>query len=470
MKPVRPLLFVFILICVAAPAQAADINAASCSDTDVQAAIDSAVDGDRVLVPAGNCIWNASPVVEIRGKGITLQGAGIGQTVITDNTTGNWVIILFPDSTSGMMRVTGFTFVRGGTDKIGNLGTIVISGIGNFTNKYRIDNFELLALGGTGIAVFQDGFLRSGVIDNCTIEMNSGSGDKSIRVFGDVAASDTAFSHTPRYQPGTAEGYVFIEDCTFNFSDREDGALDAFAGARYVFRHNTVNNTNVEHHGLDGGGFRGIHSCEIYENTFNRTTTGNIRSVFYRSGVCLTFNNTWTGNYFIPTMANYRSRPQDFGSGYGQCDGSSSWDENQPGLDGYACVDQVGHLFTENPGGANDLEGTYFWGNTLDGSPITTSFVSDEGRTREHLQEGRDFYTETTTFNGTSGVGVGTLANRSSTCTPQVSYWATDTEELYQCTLTDTWSLHYTPFTYPHPLRSADPPPEPPKNLTVDVQ
>jgi hypothetical protein len=55
------------------------IYATSCSNTDVQAAIDMANSGDTVLVPAGNATWTGQ--LEIR-KGIILLGAGIGQTII----------------------------------------------------------------------------------------------------------------------------------------------------------------------------------------------------------------------------------------------------------------------------------------------------------------------------------------------------------------------------------------------------
>jgi hypothetical protein len=84
----------------------------------------------------------------------------------------------------------------------------------------------------------------------------------------------------------------------------------------------------------------------------------------------------------------------------------------------------------------------------------------------------RDYYGEvsqsaqsspTSPFNGTVGTGYGTLANRPTTCTQGVGYWATDQGnwnrsgaggqgELFVCTSTNTWSLYYTPYTYPHPL------------------
>ena len=81
------------------------------------------------------------------------------------------------------------------------------------------------------------------------------------------------------------------------------------------------------------------------------------------------------------------------------------------------------------------------------------------------IQENRDYYNQTAAFDGTVGIGVRLLANRPSTCTPGVAYWATDQGEwnsthdgadgqLYVCTAPNTWTLNYTPYIYPHPLVS----------------
>ena len=77
-------------------------------------------------------------------------------------------------------------------------------------------------------------------------------------------------------------------------------------------------------------------------------------------------------------------------------------------------------------------------------------------------------YANTATGTGgrilTTGAGHGTLANRPTNCTPSVGYWATDqgtwnqsgngwgNGQLYVCTATNTWTLNYTPYIYPHPL------------------
>jgi hypothetical protein len=107
------------------------------------------------------------------------------------------------------------------------------------------------------------------------------------------------------------------------------------------------------------------------------------------------------------------------------------------------------------------------------GSLMSVS-VQGEGRNNLHIQANRDYYTTNTSFNGTSGVGEGPLSSRPSSCTTGVAYWATDQGEwnslqagpdgrLYKCTATNTWSLYYTPQTFPHPWQTGGAPaPVPP--------
>lgn len=57
------------------------IQAVSCSQSDVQFAIDLAQDGDSVFVPAGNCSWSNS--VTIHNKSISVIGPGKANITIT---------------------------------------------------------------------------------------------------------------------------------------------------------------------------------------------------------------------------------------------------------------------------------------------------------------------------------------------------------------------------------------------------
>jgi hypothetical protein len=109
------------------------------------------------------------------------------------------------------------------------------------------------------------------------------------------------------------------------------------------------------------------------------------------------------------------------------------------------------------------VEPAYAWGNTYNN--LQQLNLASEYPT---IQENRDFYNQNSNFNGSSGIGVGTLANRPSTCTEGVAYWATDQGSngtLYQCTAPDTWTQYYQPYVYPHPLVSGVL--SPPSNLRV---
>jgi len=89
------------------------------------------------------------------------------------------------------------------------------------------------------------------------------------------------------------------------------------------------------------------------------------------------------------------------------------------------------------------------------------------------------------------GTGHGTLANRPTSCTTGVGYWATDQGswntssnlstvtgqiaqgQLYICTSTNTWTLSYTPYTYPHLLiagGTSGTTPNPPTGMAAVVQ
>lgn len=111
------------------------------------------------------------------------------------------------------------------------------------------------------------------------------------------------------------------------------------------------------------------------------------------------------------------------------------------------------------------LDPIYNWDNVITdtNTNLTTpfGFGVQYGETVSPAQKfNQEIYNQNLNFNGsatlndnnTGGVGTGLLASRPPTCTPQVGWWATDQQILYQCTATNTWSVHYQPLTYPHPF------------------
>jgi hypothetical protein len=77
------LLFVMMGFLGAKDAKATTFAASSCNTSAVQAAINSASEGDTVTIPGGTCTWTSG--VTISGKGIIVQGAGSGRIVAYDN-------------------------------------------------------------------------------------------------------------------------------------------------------------------------------------------------------------------------------------------------------------------------------------------------------------------------------------------------------------------------------------------------
>ncbi|MCK4233683.1 T9SS type A sorting domain-containing protein [candidate division WOR-3 bacterium] len=370
---------------------AATINAASCSQIDVQAAIDTASDGDTVVVPAESCTWTSgaenSPSVSISGKAITLQGAGMNNTIITDGTdTRSRQVPLSVSGTEGKpCRVTGFTFIGPGSSD--SEAEIKVSG-----KDWRIDHCkfnnsgEIRAIKAWG----------NGVIDHCTI-VDSKQG---VAVLGDGDASWEA-----PLTLGSADA-VYIEDCTFDYDGPYDGALDAYGGARYVFRYNTVLNTHAGHHGRDTGGYRSVHSFEYYENTFTKIGGTGQRGLFFRGGTGVVFNNTWTSDgagwqsYGCIQVSNYCSCPEQLSCGWEPCTE-------------YPCIDQIGRSTDSDNDDIQDLEPLYEWNNTNNGEDQDICIHNVCSSMGEHIQENRDYYN-------------------------------------------DTQRPGYSPYTYPHPLVTDD--------------
>jgi hypothetical protein len=110
---------------------AATIQANSCSQEDVQAAINSASDGDTVLVPSGDCTWSSRVSIPDNKK-LKIQGAGKTSTIIRGNS--------FYLGKSGS-RISGFNFI--------DAGTLITQGYG-----FIIDNCRFEKTGSWGDVIY----------------------------------------------------------------------------------------------------------------------------------------------------------------------------------------------------------------------------------------------------------------------------------------------------------------------------
>jgi hypothetical protein len=359
------------------------IQAASCSHADVQAVIDVAQDGDTVLVPAGNCTWTQT--VRLRNKALTLQGAGLDQTLITDMTGNAWdEPALWIEGLDGQrIRITGFYIRYGLNSTLQDYnGAIVVRGT---SKEVRIDHCKFVDFWNRSIQV--SGYTY-GLIDHCVFQRTpqAVNGFQAINVSGD---SNAAWERPLTL--GSANAF-YIEDNVFDFYD-SGTAADSHSGGRYVFRMNTLRNGAMLNHGLDTTD-RSSHSVEIYDNAFHREAyTFNIITI--RGGTGVIFRNVITSAHSIdiPIIAQLYRSCLDYPSTHGvRCNGTNPIDGNQD-PSGYPCKDQHGRTTGQV------LSPIYLWNNTFNLTTIGMRIFdpwhcTNPGMT-DHLKEGRDFYNGT---------------------------------------------------------------------------
>jgi hypothetical protein len=376
------------------------VQAASCAQQDVQAAIDAASDGDFVLIPAGHCTWNVlatqTPSVIIDNKAITLQGAGIERTVITDGTSLNWnEVPLRVNSVLGKrVRVTGFTIVGQGTGHYDSFAAITLYGS---SQNFRVDHIRFDNIAGRSISVSGKTY---GVIDHCEFLQPNGQG---VLVTDDRGTPPGSMAWEEPMSFGTADA-VFIEDSLFQWGSGADGAIDCGNGGRYVFRHNTVEGIMVGNHGLDTKP-RSCMQMEIYDNTFLPSSHAVYVAVQSRGGTALIFNNAITGSYQLGIgVTNYRSccyagaacTPSP-DPPLGTCDGTNPLDGNTLPLatfKGWPCKDQIGR------GTHQSSEPLFEWNNSKNGADVDVTVYNNwtgclNPQPSDHVKENRDYYNDT---------------------------------------------------------------------------
>lgn len=313
-----------IFLTVLGHVEAAIIKAESASLGDVTSAVASASNGDTVVIPAGTVTWTGGLRIK---KAITLQGSGIGSTLIKDGIQNGTIrLISFTLVPNKASRMTGIEFQDGGraTPKNGEFG-VLGSNIDGRT--MRIDHCKFNGLKGniqlnTVIGVADHNEIITNVGGFFTVYDSYWNGATTI--FGDESR------HAPLNFGGT--DFFFIEDNTYTGTANVTRSLtDGHAGARFVVRYNTITDGLVTVHGLDSSGrIRSASAFEIYNNTFIQTSTskgsewGSVRG-----GVALLHDNTISGfgsNSTFPLTCFRMTWPFWYGA-----DGTNPWDINKPG-------------------------------------------------------------------------------------------------------------------------------------------
>lgn len=311
-------LIVAVWFTIVSSANAATYPAATANLSDVQSAVNLAVDGDTVTVPVGNVGWTSHLVIS---HDIFLLGSGIGQTIIT-NGAADANAIIWSLNTSGKAAISGFEF-RGGTVPTPFTGIMILSGTCFMwrccSNAFILPNNRCIQ---------QHGWIYGVYDHNVTLVQNEqfieiwhdGYGNGN---YGDLSWNDPDFE-------GTTNG-TYLEDNYFSDNAITSAAIDCMGGGRYVDRFNTFSNQNDNSHGTESTGRqRSIRHRETYKNKFIQISGFNASSGQMRGGVLLCYSNSYVGPdwQFGVNLVDFREI-YSFAH-WGAANGTNGYDSNSP--------------------------------------------------------------------------------------------------------------------------------------------
>src|SRR6516165_1934679 len=461
----------------------------------IQSAINSSSDGATITVANGSYSWTSG--INFSGtKATTLICATVGGCAVTGSGVIGENTTCSGDSTK-LQRVSGFSFSGANNPRF----WWAANGAGiPCTRSIRIDHNTFTGMTTGTVMLFghvtsTDNYIY-GVIDHNTATASAGF------YFLNSLNGD----NNPPVGSQGGPNNLFVEDNTITSTIMDSAGgpvcVDGWGGAAIVVRYNTFTNCRVSVHGVTHAW--GPRNLEVYNNSMTFTSGAATFSDGYRaihhqgSGTFMVFNNTvntFSGKSGSTiALLHYRSWTTGY-NGIARCTGSVSIDGNRQPTNpnfGYPCFRQPGR----DP--ARNLFPVYVFNNKFGDGTRIDLVCEDQGESNpntcvNHVVNNRDYFnavgnaqtSRTSPFNGISGMGFGTLANRPTTCTTNplplagaltgegetgggVGYFATDQGaqgSFYRSSATDTWTVHYMPYAYPHPLVTGGgaPPPPPPR-------
>ena len=322
MKGAGTLLFTLILSGFSALRCGATTYQSDGSAASVQGLHNTILNGDTIALPAGTFTWTTRVNLN---KAITLQGVGVGATIIRDAVQDGQLMSI--NLVAGRLtRLTGIEFQNGGRQNAAIGGTIRVDGSNTNGSQFRFDHNVWNRVNGTLLC---DTVI--GVIDHNQFTQNVTAGTVWIYgsrwdggSYGDGSwAAPTGF--------GSSQ-FLFIEDNTWQSAAAGFvmAMTDAYGGARFVVRHNQINDCFIANHGTESTGrIRGARAMEVYRNTWTGTNLNRFVGGT-RSGGVLFHNNNISGysNEPVFTLQNYRNfHPFE---PFGGADGTNQWDANRP--------------------------------------------------------------------------------------------------------------------------------------------
>lgn len=286
--------------------------------------------GDTILLTTGSKTGNSSVTLS---KSCILQGAGVGNTVVTSTVSTGTKLIVVTLVANRTTRITGIEF--NGTT-VNTEALIQVSGCSNDDRRIRIDNCKFDQLRQTCFEMIT----ALGVVDHNTLigpvagqqvyiaqvkGLAWGAGGCGGNTNGDEAWSEADNFGTDKF--------TFFENNTHTslYTGSHLTLIDCHSGGRYVARYNSFEKGNLECHGQEAGRLRSTRAVEAYNNTFvglNNGVAGNLVG-FFRGGVQVIHDNAVWGYATGENLALLDDKTCDaLGRPFFGGDGRNIWDVN----------------------------------------------------------------------------------------------------------------------------------------------
>ena len=457
-KVKRSLFILFVLLFLSTHAFASTVTVSGdCSASAVNTAIAGASEGDIIDVTCtGTVEWdtqiNLSGGKTLRGGGAKGVGGTAGTWPLTINVTssGNAVIYITNAAEQEINRVTGFKFTGTGNPTNIICSTGAGTGVG-VAGAFRIDNnyFDDVyyssrvtrSNGHTGQLI---GLFDHNVWYYSSANPNHDYGNNMYeQQYKGVSPTCYGYDSYHRAVGHGTNDFLFVEDNYFFNSLFETSS----GGGRLVFRYNEVESDYVtssmavvDGHGADTGcqNACGVVAVEFYNNTITGTGTSYAQIVAMRGGKWMVHNNTTQSGFLqLNEYRAYRPLLLDWKTCSGTwCCETPNCDIQEPVVGDFAACYPL----------PNQVQDTFVWNNILSAANMTPTYPSGYGDVSPWIVLDRDYWMP----------DYGLESALPGTCVTGDYYGSTDSGKLWECTSTNVWTLQYTPYTYPHPLRGAD--------------
>ncbi len=404
------------------------INVSCCERDSVQAAVNSAANGDTIVIPADTCVWDTSVLIS---KSLSIVGSGYNETQLVPNTSKKMKMGFFQihgvTDTTNLLRISGFFF---NADSNSRKHVIRFYDQPSLKNL-RIDNNKFhsssVCIYGTVV----------GVIDH-NIFHNNGFGVQigaSIRALADSSWNNLS--------SGTNDA-LFIEDNTFITDNNYESnsimeRIGSYNGGKLVVRNNIFDGHEfvktgntwlvIETHGNYNAGSGGYYEQNCYRaqsvvEIYNNTIISN-RLDFWaklRGGSNLVWGNNITSSTGSPRIWLQEEE-----------DGNLNvWD---PARLEWPAEDQIFN--------------TFIWNNTVNGIVIDKVYVDPADS--NFIKKNRDYFMHAPQKSGGQEIFTGRHGAAGSHPTDGDPFPYTGTMEFKA----DTCNAHYPyiHYKYPHPIR-----------------